>query len=203
MWTILAVVLAGCGSHKINYRGPAADLTYTGKRSLTVGVLDKRPYILNQEKPPNYVGTIRGGYGNPFNQTTESGNPLADDFRDTLAESLTTGGFSVTPLPLNPQDTSKTARKAFRASGGERFLLLTLDEWQNDYYPASYGNENTYILFNVTLRVYNRTGKVLAKKSLSGENNLPSGWPNKTVPVFYQKKVTELINAPNISRALR
>ena len=69
-WVILAAVLSGCGSHKINYHGPAADLKYSGKRQLTVAVLDKRPYIINRDKPLDYVGTIRGGYGNPFNQTT-------------------------------------------------------------------------------------------------------------------------------------
>jgi len=199
---LVAVLLGGCGSHSINYKGPPVDLTYSGKRPLAVCVLDKRPYILSQEKPPEYVGTIRGGYGNPFNQRTESGDSLAGDFLYTVSESLKSRGFPVTTIPLHPADTPQTALKEFSASGTERFLLLTIQEWQNDYYPASFGSENSYILFKATLQVFNRKNQVIGESGISGENHLPSGWPKETVPVFYQEKIRQLLNDPKIAKAL-
>jgi hypothetical protein len=199
----LVFLASGCSSHRINYKGPLAEVNYTGNRPVTLTVLDHRPYVLKQEKPLNYVGTIRGGYGNPFNQTTESGEPLADDFLFMVTESLASRGFQVTPISHKPEDSRKTVLAELCSSGGERLLLVTINEWQNDYYPASFGNENTYILFNLVLEVFDSKQRMLAEKKVSGETHLPSGWPSDTVPLFYQKKIGELLNDPKIARALR
>jgi len=55
----------------------------------------------------------------------------------------------------------------------------------------------------VELEVLDPKHRVVAKASVSGETNLPSGWPNETVPLFYQKKIGELLNDPKIARALQ
>jgi uncharacterized lipoprotein YajG len=67
-WSLpLAIVLAGCGS-------TAASLTYTPTEAVqpqaapmvgTVTVVDQRG-----ESDPNYVGVIRGGFGNPLKTLT-------------------------------------------------------------------------------------------------------------------------------------
>lgn len=198
-----ALLAAGCSSHRINFQGPAVPIEYGGKRSLAVSVLDQRPYVLDRSKPLNYAGTIRGGYGNPFNLYTDSGDPLAQEFLRTVAQALQAKGFSVKPLPRDLGDTRKIALDGLRASGSDRLLLVTIREWQNDYYPASYGKENSYVLFNVELEVLNAKGQVAAKKTVQGENHLPSGWPNATVPPFYRQKIGELLNDPKVAASIK
>ena len=39
-----------------------------------------RPYVQNNNKSPNFTGIVKSIYGIPYNVTTKSGNPLADDF---------------------------------------------------------------------------------------------------------------------------
>jgi len=187
----------------ISFKGPPVPVNYTGQRRLTVTVLDHRPSILKYEKPLNFVGIIRGGYGNPFDLTTESGEPFADALLYTVTESLKAKGFPVTPISNKPEAKRKSVLKDFRSSGSDRLLLITVDEWQNDYYPASFSTENSHVLFDVELEVFNTEHKIVAKEEISGECHLPSGWPNETIPRFYQQKISELLNAPKIAAALK
>jgi hypothetical protein len=67
IFALAVFMLSGCGNmYRINYSNIKADLQYSGSRSVAVGVLDQRPYILSGQSDPRYVGTMRGGYGNPF-----------------------------------------------------------------------------------------------------------------------------------------
>ena len=63
--TVAAGMIINCGSsYRINYSNVKADLNYSGTRSVAVGVLDKRTYVISGENDPKFVGTMRGGYGN-------------------------------------------------------------------------------------------------------------------------------------------
>ena len=85
--TVAALMLASCGNlYRINYSNIKADLNYSGSRSVSIGVLDQRPYVLSGEKDPKYVGTMRGGYGNPFDLWTQSNLRLTDEMAATAGE---------------------------------------------------------------------------------------------------------------------
>src|SRR5512136_1091142 len=76
-----AVALTSCVvGQKINYVSANPEASFKGSMAVAVAVWDNRPYVLNGEKPSTYVGTFRGGFGNPFNVNTESGQPLAQDW---------------------------------------------------------------------------------------------------------------------------
>ena len=62
-----ALLIAGCAAgNQYDYSGSDLALPITGSGDIGVAVLDVRPYVLNGDKKPDFVGLQRGGFGNPF-----------------------------------------------------------------------------------------------------------------------------------------
>ena len=200
---LILTLLAGCGPRGIKYTATINTLECKSTRSLAVAVLDERPYILNKEKDPSFVGIMRGGYGNPFNTSTESGAPLADDMLMTVADSLRARGFTVTPIKTSPADSRNAVIDRLYASGAQRFLLIEVKDWQSDYLPKAYTAERSNLFINAEISVLNRNRKVVSGSRLKEELTLPSGWPENTVPDVYQKTMKRLLDEPRICRALQ
>jgi hypothetical protein len=110
-WSLLlAILLAGCGS-------TAASLTYTPTETVqpqaapmvgTVTVVDQRG-----ESDPNYVGVIRGGFGNPL-KTLTSDRPVRDEVASAFIAGL-------------------QARGLYDPAGPDT-LTITLTEFSSDQY---------------------------------------------------------------------
>jgi hypothetical protein len=202
--TVAALMLAGCGNlYRINYSNIKANLNYSGSRSVSVGVLDQRPYILKGENDPKYVGTIRGGYGNPFDLWTQSDLRLTDEMAATVADSLRSKGFNVLTVKAEVGKDGSVMLSEMKSSGAERLIFMEVKDWWSNYYPASFGAEKTELIMNVELKVIDQNQRVLGSSRLEGTAIPPSGWPKDTIPGFYQKKMTELLNDQNIQRALQ
>jgi hypothetical protein len=200
---LVIFIMIGCGPRGIRYTATLNNLECTSNRSVAVAILDERPYVLNKEKDPSYVGIMRGGYGNPFNMWTESGAPLADDMLTTVTDSFRARGFTVMPLKSSTADSPNSVMAKFSASGADRLILMEVKEWQSDYLPKAFTAERSNLFINVEVAVFNRNQKSIEKSNLQEELTLPSGWPDSTVPDVYQKKIQQLIDDPRVCRALR
>jgi hypothetical protein len=64
------------------------------KGSLSVQVIDARPAEYGGDEPAR-MGTVRGGYGNPFKVNTASGKTMADEVKLTVSQALTQSGYSL------------------------------------------------------------------------------------------------------------
>ena len=202
--TVAALMLASCGNlYRINYSNIKTDLNYSGSRSVSIAVLDQRPYVLSGEKDPKYVGTMRGGYGNPFDLWTQSNLRLTDEMAATVADSLRSKGFNVMTVKATVGKDGSGMLSEMKSSGAERLVFIEIKDWWSNYYPASFGAEKTELIMNVELKVLDRYQQVLGSSRLKGTAIPPSGWPKDTIPGFYQKKMTELLNDQGIKRALR
>src|SRR5690625_7487914 len=79
------LTMTGCAiGNKADYRQAVPSISVSTDHEVIVSVVDERPYVTRGSKRPNYVGTVRGGYYNPFNATTVSGRPLASDLQDAV-----------------------------------------------------------------------------------------------------------------------
>jgi hypothetical protein len=200
---LVIFIIIGCGPRGIRYTATLHNLECTSNRSVAVAILDERPYVLNKEKDPSYVGIMRGGYGNPFNIWTESGAALADDMLTTVTDSLRTRGFTVMPLKSSTTDSPNSVMAKFSASGADRLILMEVKEWQSDYLPRAFTAERSNLFINVEIAVFNRNQKSIEKSNLREELTLPSGWPENTVPDAYQRKIRQLIDGSRVCQALR
>src|SRR5437764_737632 len=105
------------------------------EKSVTVGVDDKRSYVVAGSNTPEFVGLTRGGFGNPFGVHTTSGKPLATDFASVIESSLRASGMQAKAVPLQISASGEQTLQAFKAlsvNKTDRSLLVTIKEWKSD-----------------------------------------------------------------------
>jgi len=164
-------------------------------------VQDRRPYVRNAEKKEDFVGLMRGGFGNPWDITTDSKQPMAIDLRGAMAAALTKRGFQVTPLAIPVAHNAVQAQEAATAARRDRALLLMVDELKSDTYA------NIKFGYDFKLTVYDSTGKALAETDVSGTDTLGSatvpGDVRRAVLPALQAKLEALLNDPKVIAALQ
>jgi len=186
-------MIVGCAfGRKQDYLQAHPALEYANKARLAVGVQDRRPYILDHDKDEDFVGLQRGGYGNPFDVSTNSKQPLADDMAKVLSNALAGSGTIVIPVRLLPSLSGAEVIRALQATNADKFLLLSLYEWKSDTYGG------TEIIYEVEMQAVDKQGRMLARKKAQGIDQLgaafwdPQGHAQDAVPAAFQRKLEEL-----------
>lgn len=202
---LLATTILGGGGCAIGvkhrYHDTVADVAASGSTAVAVATVDQRNYVLTKNKAPSFVGLSRGGYGNPFDVTTESGQPLSTDFTTSICGSLDRRGFHSKALASPPPNAAPTAVVA-DAGGAPRVVLVNIREWKSDTM------QSTSLLYDVTLDVLDGTGKSLAQSRIDGKDDLggsawnPPSHARTAVPIAYKAKLERLLNDPGVVKAL-
>jgi hypothetical protein len=110
----------------------------------------------------------RGGFANPFDVETESGQPLATDMGSDIVSAFRASGVEASQMVFAPSLKPTDARQQLVNSGADRSVLITL-EWKSDTY------QRVFLNYDVRLNVFNREGEMLATSQSSGEDNLGDG----------------------------
>ncbi len=201
---VFGVLAGGCAvGNRYAYHDAVAAITAQGTKTVSVATHDQRGYVVDGSKSPDYTGTQRGGFGNPFDVSTGSGKALAEDMTAVMSASLAKNGFKTVPVTVSHADKPGAVMEKLAKSGGDSLALLTLNEWRSDTYT------NVGLLYDLTLKIFDKGGSPLAEKTLKGEDNLggsawnPPAHARKAVPEAFGKKIEELFNAPEIAKALR
>jgi hypothetical protein len=200
----LALLCSGCAvgvKHKYDHQ--ALDLPASSAETVEVGVLDQRPYVLDKDKSPAFVGVSRGGFANPFDVETESGEPLATDMGSDIVLGLRASGVKASQMVLAPSLKPTDARQQLVNSGADRSVLITLLEWKSDTY------QRVFLNYDVRLNVFNRENEMLATSQRSGEDNLgdggldPPSHSRKAVPPAFKSIMEGLFKDPKVAAALK
>lgn len=202
----VAIVVLGTGcaiGNKHRYHDAVADFETSGTIPVAVGTHDQRDYIVDGGKGTTYVGTQRSGVGIPYNVSTASGKPLADDMTRSVCASLKKKGFDSSPVIIDYSLDSGAAVRELIAASPERAVLLVLHEWKSETY------QNTSLHYKVELKVFNAEGTELAEAKIEGEDDLkgsawnPPSHAKKAVPIAFKEKLEALFNQPQIVEALQ
>jgi hypothetical protein len=198
------ILASGCAvGNKYSYHDTVASIQASGSKTVSIATHDQREYILSGNKNPDFIGLQRGGFGNPFNVTTESEKPLAEDMTRTIAVSLSGKGFNAVPIMVSPSENQVAVLNKLKVSAGDILILLTLNEWKSD--TAT----NVALIYDITLKVYDKAGNPIAERSLKGRDNLkgsawnPPAYARENIPKAFKQKIEELFNSPDISKALQ
>ena len=125
---LAAYALSACAiGNTYDYRKATPSLKSSSSRSMSVGVLDQRPYVLSSNKPPSFVGLQRAGYGNPWDVNTDSGGAMADEFAAVIASVYKA---KVTQLPVRTPEGK--AIDLLKSSGATRLLLVSIIEFKGN-----------------------------------------------------------------------
>jgi hypothetical protein len=195
--------LGGCAvGVKHNYGDSALDLGVATPASVAVGTIDHRPYVVNGQKAPEFVGLSRGGFGNPFDVETQSGQPLASDISRAIVTSMRSKGVAAQAVELKPALREDQAAGALRAAGTARSVMIRLKEWKGD------AMVNTSLAYDLDLRVFDKDGKVLASKTRQGNEHLGAADPfspgggAQVLPRF-RRMMELLFQEPDVVKALQ
>jgi len=197
----LGAVVGGCVIGR-TYSYTDASVALQGVSSsgtVAVGVQDNRPYVTSGGKPDKFVGLMRGGFGNPFDVNTQSGDPLANEMRDALVKSLKEKRITVTPVLIGHSDSASTAKRTLVATNARRLVLVTLTEWKSDTMM------NTSLHYDVALQVMDERGNSLATNKIKGNDNLGNLGlsPTAGISMSFAKKFDALFDDDKIVAALK
>lgn len=189
---LIPIFLVACG---VRYDDPAQAPRLSQIKSteeIAVGVVDWRPYVTSGRKDPKFAGITDGGYGIPENIYTRSGDPLVDDFADTVVNGLNTSGARARKVSLPPKSKEHEAIQALLNSGAKKFLLITVHEWNVDYrYRDS-------LAYDLMATVYDGEGRILARESVKQERTQLFTHPANQ----FREAVQTLLSKKELSTAL-
>ena len=197
----LIFVVWGCAvGNTYDYRTATLGLPITGSIDLGLAVVDARPYVLNGDKQSNFIGLQRGGFGNPFNVSTTSGDSLAADMQSALARSLENKGYMVKELMIESLDESIIARAIERDGSGLNAILI-LRDWKTDAMMS------LALTYDVHLQIVDGENRVLAQTAANGDKEKLSGagfegQNARTAMQAFESKVSRLFNNPEIRAIL-
>ncbi len=182
-------LLSGCvAGQKINIAyTPAACAPIAITQTASVQVNDQRPYVLNGDKNPQYIGHYRGGYGNTWAVGTASKQPLAQQIKKDILKEL-----DVLGVPVSNAQTS-------------RRLNVKILDYNFDAYM------NGRFWYDIEARVLDDADQVLAQTRVKDEHVIKgSFWVGpkyafqKQVPILHHKIITRLLrDNPDIMNALK
>jgi len=199
------VLMACAAGNRHCYDDVVATVQYSATESIVVATVDQRPYVLKHDKTAQFVGLSRGGYGNPFDITTDSGKPLSDDVTHATAASLRAKGFDVAEVHTEVGDAPTNAVQALQASGKPRGIVIVLREWKSDTYGG------TALIYDASLTVYDHAGVALAAASIHGRDDLggnalttlnPPAHAKQVIPPAFKAKLEQLLNDASVQAAL-
>jgi hypothetical protein len=198
------ILLSGCANgNKQQLASVAPALTITSSYHIVVGVQDRRPYVLNHDKTEDFVGLQRSVYGIPYDVRTQSGHPLAGDFRDAIVAALKNRNITTDGLNILPAMSDAAVQQAAVTASADRLLYVRIDEWKADT------AQNTALYYDLHLAVLDRAGKVISELQRKGDDNLggdgwdPVGHAAKVVPEALQRILESLLNDPKIVEAFK
>lgn len=114
--TAVATPLQGCISRTIRLTYEPSEIATGPNVAVHVEVEDRRTFVVDGDRDPAYLGLWRGGYGVPFDVTTESERSLADLIQQDLVRELDALGFRTDADPPAP------------------LLLVAIQQWKFDEY---------------------------------------------------------------------
>jgi hypothetical protein len=195
----IVVFVSGCYSLNIYLTKPV--IQSKGNKALTIATLDQRPYILKKESKPEYVATVRGGYGNPFDVLTDSGKPLSSDISGIVANSLKNNGYSFQVINTIPSDKKDETLNNMKQHASERYILIHIKELRGDsMYVTNYFS-------NIDIEVYDKNMMVIAKNNQQSSGSLGavfsfSGF-QEVILGSIKKDIESLLNNPGVINALK
>lgn len=198
---VLLILLGACKPTGTYQLDPVSlPLTATTEKAVATAVIDRRPYVLDGDESPGFLGTERGNWGGQKIIKTESGRALADELNDAVLEAMANRGIAAGPVPV-VKDVKGGPLEAFRSQPSDRLLLVEIRDWRTDVYTR------IRLRWSLEASVYDGDGNLLAKRATQGRvslagSNMKAEYASLATDEL-SAKLTNLLNKRAITDALR
>ena len=189
--------LSGCAmGHTTNFQGTSNFKLGYQMPPISLGVVDKRPYVLDGNKTPTYSGTQRSIGGVPWDVNTASGNPLAQDLQGLIGTTLVKNGYNVENSNIFPMTTTEIEAAKILSQGGTKSVLLLLNEWRTHVYF------NPIFEYDLKMSVIDTEGKIISSSFEKGTIEFGEDKKVKNFGEAVTIVFDELFNDQNVKSAL-
>ncbi|MEI6123321.1 MAG: hypothetical protein WCQ95_06800 [Bacteroidota bacterium] len=127
---------------------------------IAIAIHDQRQYIIDASKSATFCGSMRSGVGIPYDITTKSDKPVADDMLGILCSALEKNGNPVIKVLTRSGLSKKAVITLLNETQAEKQIYISIHEWKTDTYMKA----DLYCF--VTLDVYNKNGEIIAENSI-------------------------------------
>ena len=195
-------LLYGCIKYAYSVTGVVPEFGPGGTGAVAVASQDLRDYVVSGRNVPQLVGVVRGGFGNPVYMKTDSGRPLAEEMGEVISAALEKKGFRTQSVTVSPTEAMPQVQQKLVDSGADKLIHFQIKKWKSDTY------NRIRLEYNLSASVMDRSGRLLAEKEISGDDNLGGAGFNivtgtrKKVPEAFKEIMEDLFNAPEIQNAL-
>lgn len=195
---MIVLFLTGCavGQH-IDYTRATPAFANTSKGDIAVGAQDRRQYIISGQKNQQFVGLMRGGFGNPFDVNTASGSPFAKDVTQVLSRAMQRDGVKVEALNLAPSANREEVIGAIRSAKVDSAIVLTINEWKTDAMMSA------SVYYDLVLEEFDHDGGLLRHSQSHGTDELgslafsfdPASFVAKAATGILTKRIEEMYSS--------
>jgi len=193
---LLLLPLSACAfGQKTSYEGRSNFDIQTSDKNITVAVHDMRPYVQSGNKEPDFTGILKSLYGIPYDVSTKSGNPLADDFGLMIVNTMQFKNISAVQQKIPFSWSFATVKeKLLGKSEWSRFYYIKMFEWKTEthFRPSLH--------YNLQLLVFDEEGKEVENneekgffyfdKKQPGKENLATSTSTILEELFLGKKTS-------------
>lgn len=186
----IIMIISGCVAGQTINMTPESSSVETKRfhGNIALHVTDDRPYILDGDKDPSYIGHYRGGFGNTFDVKTTSKEPLASMMVRDLGHKLQAMGF-----------------KVVAENESKRLLNVSITDWNFDAYM------NGKYWISCKVQVQDEKGNRLASHEVENNSIIKGSiWVGakyafeKEMPRLYSETIDEIVNGnPEITAQLQ
>jgi hypothetical protein len=127
---------------------------------IALAVHDQRHYIVNASKSATFIGSMRSGVGIPYDITTKSDKPLADDFLGIIKQAMEKAGNKLFIVPTRSGLSKEEVYSELSKTQAPRSIYIDIREWKTDTYMKA----DLYCLVN--LYVLDQNGATIAETSV-------------------------------------
>jgi hypothetical protein len=189
--------------NKHPYHEVAISTQIKSNNPIAIAVHDQRHYVVNASKSATFIGSMRSGVGIPYDITTKSDKPVADDFLGIIKQAMEKAGNKLYIVPTRSGLTREEVLAELAKTQASRSIYIDIREWKTDTYMKA----DLYCLVN--LYILDQNGETIAETSVKANAEAYGGsfWnPKKAAKKGALKavklKLEALLNDKVIVKAL-
>ncbi|MEH6530700.1 MAG: hypothetical protein V7735_05045 [Photobacterium frigidiphilum] len=195
---ISALFISGCATVLTAEETAPNVKTISPQDSMSLAVLDKRKYVVSEDKTADFEGIIRSGLGIPYTYGTPTKEAMSVYLSNRLSVGFENHGIKVTVVETEPKMSVNSVVDNL-AKNDLISILIVLNEWKYDFHTFT---DNSW--YDMDIIVIDGIGNKKLVKNFKGENDVPDGGLiSNEMQLIYKQRFENAFSDPEVVESLR
>ena len=192
------LLLSGCASFLTPEETAPNISAISSQEGLSLAVLDKRKYVVNEDKTPSFEGIIRSGFGIPYTYLTPTKEAMSVYLSKRLSIGFKNHGIQVQVVDTAPKmSVNNTLDKL--SKNNLISILIVLNEWKYDFHSFT---DNSW--YDIDIIITDGNGNKKLVKNFKGENDIPdNGLISNEMQLIYKQRFESVFSDPEVIKSLQ